>query len=540
MAKRIIALSLLLACFSAVTSLTAQEQTMGLFINEPGAFNGYTLFAPLRDRTTYLIDNSGRLVHSWDSDFRPGLVVYLRENGNLLHTCQVLNNPTFQSPSGGGHGGIVQEFTWDGTPVWEFEYSNSQHQLHHDIEQLPNGNMLMIAWEYKSYAECIAAGRDTLKLRDFELWPDHVIEVEPGDSVGGTIVWEWHVWDHLIQDYDATKDNYGVVEDHPELVDLNFTADINADWLHTNAIDYHVEFDQIALSIYGFSEIWVIDHSTTTAEAAGHTGGNSGKGGDLLYRWGNPQAYRAGTPEDRQFYFQHDVQWIESGYPGEGNIMVFNNGWHRPGPDYSSIEEIVPPVDSLGNYFLAPGSAYGPEEPIWIYIAENPPDFSSSHLSGTNRLPNGNTLICNGNNGIFFEVTPDTETVWLYVNPVTDQGPLTQGDSIPVVGGARLNSVFRAYRYAPDYPGFQGHPLVPGDPIELYPDNIDDVRINYNNSMVTLCWSHILNPLVLYYVYTSDDPWNNFSLVSIINDSTWSTFSRLDRRFYQVTFEVAP
>ncbi|MGC8644373.1 MAG: hypothetical protein ACP5XB_31305, partial [Isosphaeraceae bacterium] len=60
------------------------------------------------------------------------------------------------------------------------------------------------------------------------------------------------------------------------------------------------ELDQILLSVHSFSEIWIIDHGTTTAEAATHKGGRSGKGGDLLYRWGNPQAYRAGTAADQQ------------------------------------------------------------------------------------------------------------------------------------------------------------------------------------------------------------------------------------------------
>ena len=97
---------------------------------------------------------------------------------------------------------------------------------------------------------------------------------------------------------------------HPELIDLNFRLsqvsgsayEPSSDWMHSNGIDYNPELDQIVLSARNFSEVWIIDHSTTTAEAAGHGGGKSGKGGDLLYRWGNPRAWRTGTRDDQQLF----------------------------------------------------------------------------------------------------------------------------------------------------------------------------------------------------------------------------------------------
>jgi hypothetical protein len=391
---------------------------------------GYTLYAPMAYTTTYLINNDGEVVYTWESDYQPRMSAYLLENGNLLRTGRLGGNHTFGT--GGGAGGRVEEIDPDGNLVWEFEYSSSLHMLHHDIEPLPNGNVLMIAWEYKSAAEAIAAGRDP-DLVTTGLWPDHIIEVEPKSASGGNIVWEWHVWDHLIQDYDPTKENYGVVADHPELIDINFTAGV--DWNHTNSVDYNQGFDQIILSVHAFGEIWVVDHSTTTEEASGHTGGNSGKGGDILYRWGNPQAYRAGDADDQKFFLQHDAGWIESGLPGEGNILVFNNGWGRPGTDYSSVDEIVPPVDGNGTYYLAPDSAYGPENQTWIYTAENPGDFLALNIGGAQRLPNGNTLICDGPHGVYFEATPEQDIIWEYVGP---------------------GNTFKVHRYAPDYPGLEG------------------------------------------------------------------------------------
>ena len=447
----LLAAAIVLALVAAFSLADAQEQTVGLFLHEEGTSEGYTLFKPLRYGTAYLIDNEGRAVHSWETG--GGQTPYLLPDGSVIRTAA----------------GGVRQLSWDGAPVWQFNPAVGLG--HHDLAVLPNGNVLMIVREVHSAAEAIAAGRDPALLADNALWTDFIIEVEPTGATTGNVVWEWYPWDHLVQDRDPAKVNFGVVADHPELIDINFSDSSRplgeADWHHTNAIDYNEEFDQIVVSVRHFSELWVIDHSTTTEQAAGHTGGDSGEGGDLLYRWGNPQAYRAGDASDQQLFLQHDTQWIDPGLPGEGNILVFNNGNGRPGANYSSIEEIVPPVDSLGNYALTLGQPYGPATPTWTYAAANPTDFYSWFISGAIRLPNGNTLIDAGAQGTFFEVTPDGTTVWEYVNPVTGDGPLKQGSPISTLGFAAGNIVFRAYRYSPDYPAFVGRDLSPGAPIEL-------------------------------------------------------------------------
>ena len=267
----------------------------------------------------------------------------------------------------------------------------------------------------------------------------------------------------MVQDRDFTAGNFGVVADHPELVDINYVglAGQGADWTHANAIDYKEQFDQIVISVRHHSELWVIDHSTTTADAAGHSGGNSGMGGDILFRWGNPQAYRAGDANDQQLYLQDDVRWIKPGLPGAGNLMVLNNGNSRPGGEYSSVDEIKPSVDGSGNYSLTPREVYGPSAPSWTYTAANPPDFFSLFASGAHRLPNGNTFITSAADGTLFEVTGANATVWKYVNPVTIQGPIVEGTS------PSGNAVFRAHRYAPDFPGLLGRDLAPQGQIEI-------------------------------------------------------------------------
>ena len=375
---------------------------------------GNILYTPESSTYTYLIDKNGDILKSWNSNYVQGLAAYLLENGDVLRSDLPYFNPVFFC---GGVTGRVERFNWDGDLIWEFVYSNNQHCLHHDIEPMPNGNILMISWEYKSVEEAIQAGRDPNTIPINKFFPDYIIEVEPTGPNSGNIVWEWHVWDHLIQDHDPSKDNYGSVEDHPELIDINFgTLPIFGDWNHINSIDYNEEFDQILLSSRGQSEIWIIDHSTTTEEASGHSGGNYGRGGDLLYRWGNPGAYKRGTSQDQVFFSQHDARWIEEGCPGEGNILVFNNGNGRPGFDYSSVDEIITPVDDFGNYYLELNQPFGPYDLVWSYKAENPTDFFSSKLSGCQRIYDGNTIICDGVAGKIFEVTPEKEIVWEYQN----------------------------------------------------------------------------------------------------------------------------
>jgi hypothetical protein len=107
---------------------------------------------------------------------------------------------------------------------------------------------------------------------------------------------------------------------------------------------------------------------------------------------------------------------------------------------YSSIDEITPPITIDGNYTSNNEGIFGPYQLSWQYISNPASVFYSGHISGTQRLPNGNTLICEGDEGVFFEVTPDGKTVWSYVNTFPD---------------SFNNHVFKIHRYGFDYPGVQ-------------------------------------------------------------------------------------
>ena len=381
-----------------------------------GQASGYIMYSPLQETTTYLIDPDGNTHHTWNCSKGPASTAHLLPDGSIMRPYKV-SNPTM---NGGATGGGMQRIDWDGNVLWDFTWVEENHQQHHEcipIEQADGSyNALIIAWERKSNAEAIQAGRQDV---EDEMWPTEIVEIAPDGSNGGIVVWEWHFWDHLCQDVDPTKDNYYVdgCNNHPELFDIN-EGNISSggpfggsggDWIHANGMDYSPELDQIVFSAHKTDEIYVIDRSTTTVEAASHEGGDANVGGDFLYRWGNPQNYGAGTEDDQILYVVHGANFIDPGYPGEGNIMVFNNG-DREGNanDYSSVEEITPPLS--GSNYALPWN----QEQTWIY--SNGATFYANHLSGAFRLPNGNTLASEGTSCRMTEVNTDGDIVFQHTH----------------------------------------------------------------------------------------------------------------------------
>lgn len=426
----------------AVGIPSARFNSVNENIDPESSFGGYTLYGTDISRFVYLIDENGEIVHTWKSKNGYTSSVYLLENGTLVRGCGLDYKISSIFHCEKGIMGRVEMLDWDGNLIWEFEHATLRQVINHDIEVLPNGNILISVFGGPYTFKAIALGVNPEPITYMGFYNAYLIEVEPTFPKGGNIVWRWDPWDHIIQDFDPSKPNYGVVEDHPELLDINYeqpgTKQGGVDMLHINSIDYNDELDQVLLGMRSLDEIWIIDHSTTTEEAAGHSGGRYGKGGDILYRWGNPEVYRRGNLSDKKLYKQHDARWIEKGCPGEGNITIFNNGENRPGDKYSEVLEIVPPIDENGNYTLELNSTYGPDQPFWSYTAEEKTDFYSMRFSSVQRLPNGNTLICNGYEGEFFELTPEEEVVWTYTNYFPHK---------------LHNNVFHIQRYPSDYPG---------------------------------------------------------------------------------------
>jgi hypothetical protein len=458
----------------------------GLIRSEPGATPGYVLFQPSASGTIHLVDNEGRAVHVWETPHAPGGDFEMLANGNLLRGARDPEQLGFKT---GGTGGLLQELDWDGTVVWEWKLSEAERVHHHDVTVLANGNVLLLAWEVKSPEEARRRGRRADQIPPQGLWVDYVLEIEPVRPRGAKVVWEWHVWDHLVQRQDPEAPGYAEPSAHPGRIDLNGDTrapqidaaqleqlkalgyvppgatpqDLRADFLHVNAVAHHPRLDQIALSVPTFGEIWIVDHSTTSAEAAGSTGGRSGRGGDLLYRWGNPSAYGRADAAAQRLFYQHDVRWIPDGWEGAGNLMVFNNGRGRPEGPWSSVDEWTPPLGADGRY-AAGGGPFGPEALAWQYRAADPASLYAPFISGAQRLPNGNTLICAGTGGEFLEVTRAGEVVWEYRNPFWGDVRIADGSPPQPRIDERPFAVFRATRIPSDHPGLAGRELAPLDP----------------------------------------------------------------------------
>jgi hypothetical protein len=478
----------------------------GLAIKEAGVAPGYVLIPPLASGTTYLIDNDGQIVHEWKSELGPS-GCYLMDDGSLLRCGRLVDPPFFH---GGGIYGRMERIAPDGEIVWTYDLATDQLMIHHDLELLPNGNILAIAWERVEPRDALRAGRHPAALHEEEgLWPDMVIEIAPSPT-GGEIVWQWRMWDHVVQDFDERGLHHGSVSREPGRFDVNgdhrdqralteaeeaaldeLEEQMRAlgyvggddtdeekdrrkkpDWFHTNSVDYHAGYDLIVLSSPEWQELYVIDHSTTTEEAAGITGGRWGQGGEILWRWGNPRRYGAADDEAQQLWYQHNPEWLDGsnagaapGGAGEAvapglRLTVFNNGGGRPGGDHSSADELVLPFHPERGFVKAPGEPWGPAAPEWTYADGE--RFFAPFISGAQRLPNGNTLVNQGPAGRVFEVTRDGAIVWEYRSELGGDLPPPKG-----TGGIPPFAIFRATRYAPDHPGIVallGSPATRDDP----------------------------------------------------------------------------
>ncbi len=465
------------------------------------AFESYTLFSPFRGQNTYLLDMHGEVVHMWayPKDISVPTREVVEKHARLLEDGSLLR--ALNDRSGDGNNVIYQKVNWEGEVIWEYDETRHGYGAHHDYRMIWNPKLqehtlLYLATRAITHEDGLALGLDPALRNDYASRPDGIVEVD----MDGNVVWEWNISDHLVQDVNPDALNYGVVSENLGKFDPNYAAGVSGDWIHVNALDYNEDLDQIVISSSAVSEIHVIDHGATfvagdpeqSIELA------ASDAGDFVFRWGNPCVSNTGDcpsmvmdgryPDNghAQLFFMHDIQWIRgkelaapsvSDLPGAGNFLVFDNGARRPGPTFSSVLEVNPYAGDMteGNYvneieagYEEVGGGQGPatkvsKQIVWSFNSTMINAFYGDYISGAQRMPNGNTFINSGPNGHFFEVTSEGDVVWEYINPVGDR----TGDEYGIykimtdAAGRQFNAVFRAARYAPDYPGLAGKDLVP-------------------------------------------------------------------------------
>ena len=420
------------------------------------AFDGYIFYSTHdtnRGRrvgnTTWLLNSLFQPVHRWDSEHHAheGVGPYLLENGLVVRPFSKGNWLYMENF-------YVASFTsleiidWDGNQLWEFDYCTpKRHCMHHDIEPMPNGNILLIVNDFKTHEEAESIGFKPTNDRAIAF--QRIIEIEPNLKDGSTrIVWEWDILDHIVQDLYPDRPNYGKPSEHIGKIDVNYvgksTKFIPGSVFHFNAISYNEERDQILVSNFGTNEIFIVDHSTTTKEAQTDKGGASGQGGDLIYRWGNPNAYGMAGIQSRQLFKQHDAAWIPKGIPRKGDISIFNNGVNRK-PMYTAYIELKLPKLRNSNYQRARNKPFSPIAPAYEFsqfAGDEPEVFFAPFMSGARRLPNGNIFGVSGIVSGMFEVTDKGEEV------------------LRTVPGSR-STFYRAYKFPKDYPAFNSRNLAP-------------------------------------------------------------------------------
>lgn len=363
-------------------------------------FDGFALYGTSGSTTARLINANQQIAYTWSCPTSYSYAMEMKPNGNIVRSAVYSGNQITTAAVGGR----IQELNPQGGVVWDFIYSTADYVTHHDIALMPNGNVLLLAYVRHTLSQLQALGYDGTAVK----YPGRIIEVQQNGS-GGQVVWQWEMKDRFIQDVDPTKPNFMPIAEHPERMDINVAVSGSGgpgggiDWFHENGVDYNEELDQIAFSARYLSEIFIIDHSITTAEAAGHTGGNGGHGGDFLFRWGKPANYGITGPQTIAAAV-HDVKWVQGGAM-DGWISFFNNS----GSGQNSTVDAIHPTMSGYNYPWTPGTAWGPVSYAFRHLCL----ANASGQSAGQIMPDGN-VFCAVSGEYMYEVNSSNQVVWQY------------------------------------------------------------------------------------------------------------------------------
>jgi hypothetical protein len=366
--RKLFLFAVFMVCFFPASQIFAQQQ------------ESWTFFCS--GNYGYLVDTAATSSSSYFQRYNFG--------GTTGYQAHMQNDTIYQGyGSGANTGGYASVKKWavtgsnTATCVWTYTASN----MHHDLCPMPNGNVLVLVRETKTAAEVTAAGGS----QNISISSDIIEEIHPTGTTTGTIVWQWKLWDHLCQNTSSSKPNYVTsIAANPQRWNIN--CNLQSDGFHPNGIDYNADLDQIVFSSHNNSELFIIDHSTTMAEAATSSGGKSGKGGDFLYRWGNPANYGlSASGNGITLHTIHDVRWVpytNKKYPGY--ISFFHNN-----TNYGNAQVVVfLPNHSTTNKYLYDYTA-GSVIPPTTCTTPTVYSFTVQNMGGAMVCENGNPIICN-------------------------------------------------------------------------------------------------------------------------------------------------
>ncbi len=423
-------MALLLGAGSSAYAYETHTGPAGVVKNvKEKSYGGYTLFSVLNNKTTYLMDNEGNVVHMWNSKYFPGLYSELLPDGRLIRQGQ-LTPPGDRKILPSGAGGILEIMDWDGNVVWEYQVANERQLSHHAFSVMQNGNILILAAENFTPEEILAKGRKPGTFKPYTVKDapsgkdlvydqfilDYVLEVTPDKKV----VWEWHAYDNIGEGPDQLDINYIL----PPAIGA-FSA--NYDWSHWNTVHEMPGTNQVLINSRNFSEFYLVDKDTKK----------------IVYRWGNPSASKQGKAPSWYDNGDQKVFGLHNPHPlPEGNILLFDNGSEKADGNRSAVMEVNPKTGKIE----------------WQYASRTPNSFYSFRQSSAQKLPNGNYFVTATQHGHLFEVTPDRKIVWEFINPIVKQDtPVCYIEDEVAV----QNQIHRAYRYGVDYPGLNGKTLTP-------------------------------------------------------------------------------
>jgi len=437
------------------------SNTVGLlYIEHEKVSKGVVLYAPLHSKNVFLVDNCGSLVNHWEFDSHSNYSsASLLEDGSIIKL--VLSD---KDGAGVRKDACFEHRSWDNTLLWKFCGEDRYAALHSDFNVLPNGNVLSLLKDRHSILEAINAGLKPENIHGNSFNSESVVEIKRTGITTGEVVWEWHLWDHLVQDYDSLKNNYKKIIEQPRRLDIN-VIESN---VHFNSIDYNSNLNQLLVSCWSDHEIYIIDHTTSSEMAATSSGGKYGYGGDFLFRWGKERNYNAGR---QKLFGQHNPSWIPDDYGRFGGmISIFNNefGYYTENVLKSAIVILNIDPDGDGVYDFLEKNTFEPTSYEYIWTGKIYNNWMLSRImSGAEVQPNGNILICEATKGRFSEIDENGDVVWVYKSP--DEG--TENDlttSRGIIGqGLDANpQVYKVKKYSLDYAPLKNIETCSNRPIE--------------------------------------------------------------------------